>query len=311
MALGGDVSAETASATRRFPYPRHLTPYILVLPAVLAVALTVLYPIGWAISLSTRKYILFEPNDTPFVGVANFLEASGDPVFWRTLKNSGVYVVSVVSLQFLLGLGEALVLNLQFKGRSVLRAVALIPWVTPAVLTGYMWRWMYNVNYGLINRVAVQLGLTDQHIGFLTDPKLALPSVVLVTVWSGAPFFALMLLAAMQAVPEELYEVAKVDGANAVQRFLYVTVPSIASTIAVTTLLRIIWMANYVVVLYTMTGGGPGYASMTLPIYILLKAQSGLNMGYSSAMAIMLSTILMSIVAFYLWVMRKLELQLR
>jgi len=282
-----------------------------VLPALLVVAVTVFYPISWAVSLSVHKYVLYEPNDTPFIGLANFRQAFTDPVFWVSIKHTGIWVALIVTGQLLIGFVAALLLNEEFRGRGVVRSLILIPWVTPSILAAFMWRWMYNVNYGVINRALVDLGILSHHVGFLSEANLALYAVIVVIIWAGAPFFALMLLAAMQAVPEELYEAAKVDGATAFHRLRHITVPLIAPTIAVTSLLRIIWVANYVDVLFVMTHGGPGYASMTLPVYVFIKAQSALDMGYSEAMALILAAILMGIVFIYLATLKRLEVSVR
>jgi len=290
---------------------KRATPYLLVLPALAVVAVTVFYPIAWAVSLSTHQFVLYRPNDTPFVGLGNFERAFADEVFWLSLQQTGIWVVAIVVSQLFLGFFGALALNEPYRGRGLVRAVVLIPWITPSILTALMWRWMYNVNYGVINHTLVGLGLLPRHVGFLSEPDLALFSVIAVVIWSGTPFFTVMLLAAMQAIPDELYEAAKIDGASAVQRVRYVTIPFIAPTIAVTSLLRIIWVANYVDVLFAMTGGGPGYASMTLPVYIFIKAQAALDMGYGSAMALCLAAILIAIVSLYLWMLNRLEVQVR
>jgi len=294
-----------------YRFRRHSTPYILVVPALLVVAVTVFYPIMWAVSLSVHKYVLYEPKDTPFIGLANFRQAFADPVFWISIKHTGIWVTLIVSGQLLIGFAAAILLNENFRGRGVVRSLILIPWITPSILAAFMWRWMYNVNYGVINRALVDLGILSHHVGFLSQADLALYAVIVVIIWAGAPFFALMLLAAMQAIPEDLYEAARVDGASAFRRLMHVTIPLIAPTIAVTSLLRIIWVANYVDILFVMTHGGPGYASMTLPVYVFIKAQSALDMGYSSAMALILGIILISIVLIYLSALKKLEINTR
>jgi multiple sugar transport system permease protein len=305
------VLTPAGSTLRRQRLVKRSTPYLLLVPALVVVAVTVFYPISWAVSLSVHKYVLYEPKDTPFIGLANFQKVFADPVFWLSIKNTGIWVALIVSGQLLIGFVAAILLNERFKGRGVVRSLILIPWITPSILAAFMWRWMYNVNYGVINRALTDLGIISQHVGFLSEAGLALYAVIVVIIWAGAPFFALMLLAAMQAIPEELYEAATVDGANAFHRLRHITIPLIAPTIAVTSLLRIIWVANYVDILFTMTHGGPGYASMTLPVYVFIKAQSALDMGYSSAMALVLAAILITVVMIYLVAMKRLEVHLR
>jgi multiple sugar transport system permease protein len=303
--------AGTRSGSKWHRFLRRGTPYLLLLPALVVVAVTVFYPMAWAVSLSTHKYVLYEPKDTPFIGLANFGMVLADRVFWQSIKNTGIWVGLIVSGQLLIGFFAAILLNERFRGRGIVRSLILIPWVTPSILAAFMWRWMYNINYGVINRALVDLGIIPQHIGFLSDANLALYAVIVVIIWAGAPFFALMILAAMQAIPEELYEAATVDGATSLHRLRFITLPLIAPTIAVTSLLRIIWVANYVDILFTMTHGGPGTSSMTLPVYVFIKARSSLDMGYSSAMALILAAILIVIVMIYLSAMKKMEVHLR
>jgi multiple sugar transport system permease protein len=305
------MSGRAGTESKWQHFRRHSTPYLLLLPALLVVTVTVFYPIMWAVSLSVHKYVLYEPKDTPFIGLANFQQAFADPVFWISIKHTGIWVILIVTGQLLIGFVAAILLNERFRGRGVIRSLILIPWITPSILSAFMWRWMYNVNYGVINRALVDLGILSQHVGFLSEANLALYAVIVVIIWAGAPFFALMLLAAMQAIPEELYEAATVDGASAFRRLRHVTIPLIAPTIAVTSLLRIIWVANYVDILFAMTHGGPGYASLTLPVYVFIKAQSALDMGYSSAMALVLGAVLISIVLIYLSVLKRLEVNIR
>ncbi len=286
---------------------RRSLPYLLVLPALIVVAITVAFPIGRALSLSLHEYILFRPNDQAFVGLENFRQALADPVFWLSLRHTVISVVVIVGAQLVIGLIGALVLDVSFRGRGLVRALVLVPWVIPSILSALMWRWMFNVNYGVINQALLRFDILPRPVGFLSDPALALASIMVVIVWTGTPFFILMLLAAMQAIPDDLYEASRVDGASAFQIVRYVTLPMIAPIIAVTSLLRIIWVANYVDVPFALTGGGPGTASLTLPVYVLLQAREALDMGFSSAMAILLALILIAVVAVYLWMLRRME----
>jgi multiple sugar transport system permease protein len=158
-----------------------------------------------------------------------------------------------------------------------------------------MWRWIYDGNYGVLNDLLMKLGLIDNYIPFLAQQSTAFPAVILTIIWQGIPFFALMLLAGLQGIPDELYDAADVDGANRIQRFFWIIVPSLKNTIFVTTLLRIIWVANSVDVIFNMTEGGPAYSTQTLSVYVFNKANT-LNLGYASTLAIFL-TIGLSIVA--------------
>lgn len=210
-----------------------------------------------------------------------------------------MWVLWGVGLQFVFGFALALLLNKNFRGRGVVRSVSLIPWVTPGVLIALMWRWILDGNYGVLNDILKNLGIITDNIAFLASKQFAMPSVIMTIVWQGIPFFALMILAGLQSIPEELYEAANIDGASGLQKLFYVTIPSLKNTIFVTTMLRIIWVANSVDVIYNMTEGGPAFATQTLSVYIYKEA-SILNMGYASAMAILLMLVLMVVAIPYL-----------
>ena len=267
-------------------------PYLLLLPALIVMLSVVIVPIINAVSMSFQSYNLTKPKKIGYIGLQNYATLLHDPLFWSSLLRTAIWVVFGVGCQFLFGFLLALVLNKQFKGRGVVRAVSLIPWVTPGVLIALMWRWMYDGNYGVINDLLMRLGLIKENIAFLSKPGTAMPSVIVTIVWQGIPFFALMLLAGLQGISYDLYEAASIDGATGWQKLIYVTIPSLRNTIFVTTMLRIIWVANSVDVIFNMTEGGPAYATRTLSVYIYKKA-SALDMGYASAMAIMLMLVLL------------------
>ena len=267
-------------------------PYLLLLPALIVMLSVVIVPIINAVSMSFQSYNLTKPKKIGYIGLQNYATLLHDPLFWSSLLRTAIWVVFGVGCQFLFGFLLALVLNKQFRGRGVVRAVSLIPWVTPGVLIALMWRWMYDGNYGVINDLLMRLGLIKENIAFLSKPGTAMPSVIVTIVWQGIPFFALMLLAGLQGISYDLYEAASIDGATGWQKLIYVTIPSLRNTIFVTTMLRIIWVANSVDVIFNMTEGGPAYATQTLSVYIYKKA-SALDMGYASAMAIMLMLVLL------------------
>ncbi len=278
---------------RRKPRERStIWPYLLLLPALIVMLSVVIVPIINAVSMSFQSYNLTKPKKIGFIGLQNYATLLHDPLFWSSLLRTAIWVVFGVGCQFLFGFLLALVLNKNFRGRGVVRAVSLIPWVTPGVLIALMWRWMYDGNYGVINDILMRLGFIKENIAFLSKPATAMPSVIVTIVWQGIPFFALMLLAGLQGISYDLYEAASIDGATGWQKLIYVTIPSLRNTIFVTTMLRIIWVANSVDVIFNMTEGGPAYATQTLSVYIYKKA-SALDMGYASAMAIMLMLVLL------------------
>jgi multiple sugar transport system permease protein len=269
------------------------------MPALIIVLAMVLVPAVNAVLMSFQSYDLRRPNSISFIGLENYSQVFQDKLFWDALGRTFLWVLFGVGFQFVFGFILALLLNKKFKGRGAVRAVSLIPWVTPGVLIGLMWVWIYDGNYGVLNDLLLKFGWIQDKIPFLAQKSTAFPSVVVTIIWQGIPFFALMLLAGLQGVPGELYEAADIDGANWFQKLFRVTIPSIKNSIFITTLLRIIWVANSVDVIFNMTGGGPAYSTQTLSVYIFNKANS-LNLGYASSMSIVLTLLLLCIAIPYL-----------
>ena len=267
-------------------------PYLLLAPALIIMLSVVIVPIFNAIGMSFQNYNLTRPNKMGWIGLGNYQKLFGDSLFWSSLWRTLIWVLFGVGGQFLFGFMLALILNKEFRGRGVARAVSLIPWVTPGVLIALMWSWMFDGNYGVVNDLMMKLGIIQDKIAFLAKPDSAMPAVIITIIWQGIPFFALMILAGLQGIPWDLYEAADIDGATGWKKLFYVTVPSLKNTIFVTTMLRVIWVANSVDVIFNMTGGGPAYATQTLSVYVYNKASS-LDMGYASAMAIMLMLVLL------------------
>ncbi|MCR5291026.1 MAG: sugar ABC transporter permease [Treponema sp.] len=270
-------------------------PYMLVAPAVLVVLLVVFIPVINAILMSFQNYDLRRPKEIGFVGLGNYLLMLKDVLFWKALFKTICWVTFGVGLQFFFGFCLAELLNTYFIGRGVVRSVSMIPWVTPGVLIGLMWRWIFDGNFGVLNDLLLKLHIIDDKIAFLSQTGTAFPCVIVTIIWQGIPFFALMILAGLQQVPQELYEAAEIDGASKLKQLFYVTIPTIRNTLSVTLLLRVIWVANSVDVIFNMTEGGPAYATQTLSVYIYNKGNA-LNLGYASTMAIALA-ILLSLVA--------------
>ncbi|HOH17299.1 MAG TPA: sugar ABC transporter permease [Rectinema sp.] len=273
----------------------NIWPYLLIMPALLVICAVVFFPVLNAIAMSFQSYDLRRPSQIRFVGFANYIAVLHDGLFWQALLKTVIWVVAGVGFQFIFGFILALLLNRKFWGRGLFRSISLIPWVTPGVLIGLMWRWIYDGNYGVLNDLLMKLGLIDNYIPFLAQQSTAFPAVILTIIWQGIPFFALMLLAGLQGIPDELYDAADVDGANRIQRFFWIVVPSLRNTIFVTTLLRIIWVANSVDVIFNLTEGGPAYSTQTLSVYVFNKGNT-LNLGYASTLAIFL-TIGLSVVS--------------
>ena len=286
---------------------RWLLPLFLLSPALALLLGIVAYPIARAVWLSFHRLEILRPDLSLNVGFDNYRELLRDPVIRIALQNSIVWVVGVVLFQFLGGLGGALVLNRRFAGRGIIRGLALIPWATPSVLVALMWTWMLDGNYGLINDLLVKVRILSRFQPWLAQPWSALPGVMLADIWQGVPFFSVMLLAALQAIPEDLFEAARIDGASAWRVLRHVTLPLLLPTILITTMLRMIWTANYMDLIMIMTGGGPGYSSLTIPLHAYYTAYKRLDFGYGSAIAIVQVAILGVAIGFYLRQLRRNE----
>jgi multiple sugar transport system permease protein len=277
-------------------------PYVLLTPALLILVCIIFYPILYSIYLSFHQYVLLKPKDIDFIGLQNYAALLKDNIFKLALWKSVVWTFWVISIELLLGLFGAWLLNRKFPGRNLVRAIVLLPWVFPSVLTGLMWVWMLDDTYGVINDILYRFGLISGFVPWMAQSSTALYGVIVTQIWHGTPFFLIMILAAFQSIPDELYEAARMDGANLWQEVRFVSWPMIFPTVLITTLLRTIWTANYVEIIQIMTEGGPGYSSLTLPIYAFRKAYSSLDFGYSSA----LSLVLVGILAVLVWIYMRL-----
>jgi multiple sugar transport system permease protein len=279
---------------------RQVLPYAMLSPAVLVTLTIVFFPMIQTAWMSLHEYVLFRPNDFTFIGLDNFRAAFEDEVFWISLRHTVIWIGVTIPAQLLLGLVTALLLNQSFPWRPVARALIIIPWALPSVVIALMWAWIYDSNYGVANDFLLRLGLIRQAVPWLADPDTALASIILTLTWQGFPFFAVMILAGLQSIPRSYYEAASIDGASVWRQFWHITLPGISGVMVTAVLLRMIWVANSFDVIFVMTGGGPGYATYTLPLYAFLKARTNLDFGYGSAIAVLFTALLMILVLVYL-----------
>jgi multiple sugar transport system permease protein len=260
------------------------TPYLLIAPTVLLMAVFLAYPVGSVVYYSLQHYNATRSWANGFAGLHNFRQMLlHDPLFWQSLGFSARWVVVEVGLQLLLGLVLALIVNETFVGRGVARALVFSPWAVSGVLTTGIWILLYNPSTGLFEQLA-SWGVGSHGTSVLGDPATVFPATVVAELWRGVPFFAILLLADLQSIPRELYEAAQVDGATRWQRFRLVTLPHLRDAIVLSTLLRAVWEFNNVDLLYTLTGGGPADQTTTLPLYVARKAVDSHDFGYGSAL---------------------------
>jgi multiple sugar transport system permease protein len=257
--------------------------YGLVAPVVLCLLVLVFYPFAFAVWISfTDRAIGTEGN---FVGLANFVYLINNPSFQATVQNTLVLVVAVQAIKLAFGLGIALLLNQNIRGRNIWRGLILLPWAMPAFVAFLTWKLLYAPQGGAFNLILVGLGLVDNQVDFLSSKALAMPSVIVATFWRGFPFWVISFLAALQNVSHEQYEAAAIDGANAWRRFRHITLPGIRHVVLVVLLLSTIWTTNGFDNIFILTQGGPSDATMTFPMLAYFGLQS-LKIGEASAVSV-------------------------
>lgn len=278
----------------------NFAPYILILPACLLMGLIMIYPLGKVFYLSFQHYNPTKPFTNGFAGLDNFITIFTKKEFYNALGVSAKFVACEVVLQLIFGMIVALILNQKFKGRGFFRALTFIPWALSGVLTAVLWSIMFNQHFGVLNDLLSKLGIIKESIAWLANTKFVLGSVIVAELWRGIPFFAISLLAAMQGLPDDIYEAARVDGSTKFQTFRFITLPMLKNTIVLTTLLRTIWEFNSVDLIYSLTGGGPVGKTTTLSMLIANQAIKTSNYGYGSALSVVSFAILAVIAVIYM-----------
>lgn len=279
--------------------------WIGLAPAVFCLAVVLVYPVIANFGYSfTNKSFLFP--DTSFVGLKNYRDILGDEIFgfWSALRISVVWTLATVALQFAAGMLAALLLNQDVPGRRFFRVVLLVPWAFPVIVYAMIWRWMLNDQGGVITWLAVAVGLMPEPTFLLGSPAAALPTVIAVAVWYGYPFMAATLLAGMQSIGEEYYEVAKIEGANAWQQFAHVTLPFLKPVVVVVLVLRTIWVFNSFELIYLLTSGGPNGATLTLPLLAYSLGWEQFLPGKAAAVSVMMLLVLAVAAVVYIRALR-------
>ncbi len=244
---------------------------------------------GWPLfrtaSFAFTDAFLPELDSARWVGFENFAFALKDPGWWRAVLNTFVFTALSVSLELVLGLVIALALNRRFRGRGPLRAIVLIPWAVPTVVSAQMWRWMYNDIYGVVNDLLLRLGLIDGPVAWLAGGETAMAAIVITDVWKATPFVALLLLAGLQTVPAQLYEAARVDGVGPVRTFLHITLPLLRPAIAVALIFRTLDALRVFDLVYVMTSNA--WATATMSVYARQQLVDFQDVGYGSAISML------------------------
>jgi multiple sugar transport system permease protein len=267
-------------------------PYLYFIPAFLFLTIFLFYPLIRQVFIAFQDYQLFKPKNIEFT-LINFRKMFTDETLWLTVKNSFEWTAVSLFLQFSIGFAIALQLNKNFPSKTFFRSIIILPWAVPPFITGLLFSWLYHGRVGVINDILIKLSIIERPIAFLADKNIAFFSVIAANVWFGVPFFAIVLLAALQSIPEEVYEAASLDGANPFIRLTKITIPMIKPAILNTILLRTIWIFNFGDLIYVMTRGGPAHRTQIIPTYIMFVAYYENNFGYGAAISLLIMVFLL------------------
>lgn len=277
----------------------------MIAPAAVVVTIVMVVPLLRALWMSLFRIVLTRPGDEPFVGLQNYLDQLTKGGFWEAAGRSLEFTLASTGIELVLGLALALLMNKPLRYRWVLRSLVILPWALPGVSNALMWRWVDHAQYGALNALLTQTHLADSYINWLGDPSIAMPMVVLADVYKNTPLVALLLLAALQVVPRETVEAARVDGAGPVATFRFVTLPLIMPIILVALVLRTMDAFKVFDTVWIMTRGGPANATQTIGIYAYQTAYESFNFGGGAALGYLIALLIVGLAAIYLRLLRR------
>lgn len=259
--------------------------YIINLPLILYLCCVLVFPICWGIYISfTNKTI---GGGASFIGLRNYERLLKDPEYIRSIVNTLKFTVISILAKTLLGTVTALALNVDFKGRNVCRAILMIPWTLPNIVVVYNWRWIFDSNSGIANYLLKSLGFIDKNLVWFGSAGLAMLTIIIANVWRGTPFFGISILAKLQTISDSYYEAAQIDGANAFQRFLYVTLPEIKDVMILSAMMSTIWTINEFETVWLLTGGGPNGSTEVMNVYSYKTAMRSMQLGRGIAVSVL------------------------
>ncbi|MGQ2904599.1 MAG: carbohydrate ABC transporter permease [Neoaquamicrobium sediminum] len=267
--------------------------FVLVAPALLFLAATLGWPLVQAVQLSLQDVrVIGAPG--AFVGLDNYSRVLSNRSFWNAAWLSVVWVVANAVLQTVLALAVALVLNEKFPGVRVARTWVILTWIVPTVVVVVIWRWLFSTSGGMINPLLIQAGIVERPVGFFATPWTAMATLVFINSWRWFPFIALMMLAGLTRIPDDLYEAARIDGANAWQRFKRITWPLLAPTLGVLAVIGTLLSFNVFDIIWLLTSGGPAGGSRTLPVLIYETAFKGYRLSEAATVSVLATLLLMA-----------------
>ncbi len=296
----GDRRALKPSGFRLFdlarPSRQHLLGYILLTPAVLMVLIIIAYPLFISIDLSLQDVKLPRIGESrkPFT-FKNYERLLSSSEFWMACWVTVKLVVAVTAGSLVVGVSTALLVNQKFRGRSIARVAMALPWAVPEVIAVVIFAWIFDSSFGLMSWLLIKLNLTDQMVAWVSTPGAAFWALTLTFIWKGFPFVSIMTLAGLQSIPDDYYAAAKVDGANALQRFRWITIPSLMPVLGVMLVLVMLWVFRDFSIIKVLTGGGPLKSTQTLSIMTYDQAFGFFKFGYASAIGVV--TLVICVVA--------------
>jgi multiple sugar transport system permease protein len=293
------------TARRKSHFSRYVTRWLFVAPAILFVLVFFGYPIVQNVVMSLQKYTTatFYTGEAPWVGIANYANIFADPIFVTTIVNTALFTVGSIVLQFSIGLALALFFKRHFPLSGFLRSLLLLPWLLPLIASAAVWKWILDQGSGALNQFLGVFGV--EPIPWLVSPSLALVAVIGVNVWLGIPFNTVILYSGLQAVPEELYEAASLDGAVGWRAFWHITWPSIRAVVSVVIVLGVVYTLKVVDIILGLTGGGPANSTETLATWAYHKSFVQFMFGPGAAISNVLIVVSLVFAVIYLYLNRK------
>lgn len=282
------------------------TRWLFVLPAIIVVGALFVYPICSSVFYSFTNKNLIRLNYS-FVGIENYINILKDPSFWNAFFNSLKWTVLSLLGQLIVGFTAALALNKVKHLKGVYKTLLIIPWAFPSIVIAFSWTWILNGVYGILPNLLVDWGICDTPPQFLTQKTIAFIVLVLINIWFGAPMIMVNVLSALQTVPQDQYEAAKIDGASTLQEFLHITMPHIKLVMGLLVVLRTVWIFNNFDLIYLITGGGPAGSTQTVPLYAYEMGWGTKLLGKSSAVTVLLFVFLMIVCISYFAIMNRWE----
>jgi len=273
---------------------------LLILPSVFIISFVMMYPLLNGLIMSLKSYNIIEPDKIKFIFFKNYEFLFKDKIFWESFKNTIVFVFFSILGGFTIGLSLALVLNQKIVLQRFFRGIALTPWVVPGVIVSLLFLYMFNSEVGIINYVLKKMHIISEFIPWFGKSGASMFAVIFANIWNQFPFYMLMFLAALQAIPEDINEAAMIDGANILQKFFHITLPYLKNVILITTTLMVIWNFNNFDIIWTTTLGGPVNATTTFAIYSYRTAFRNFQLGYASTIGVIWLIVLLFFSFFYI-----------